>query len=121
MRGLHLTADLYRCRCEAGWLSDPARLGAWCAQAMRTAGLPPVGELFRAVPAPGGVAGTALLGDAHVGVHTWPAERAVTLDVFVCSVGDAPATARGLMTLLVDRFEPEWTEQRSLDRGEDET
>ena len=27
------------------------------------------------------------------------------------------AKARGLMYALVNRFQPEWTEQRSLDRG----
>jgi S-adenosylmethionine decarboxylase len=30
------------------------------------------------------------------------------------------AKARGLMFALVHRFQPEWTEQRSLDRGEEE-
>ena len=34
--------------------------------------------------------------------------------------GDNSARARGLMFALVNRFQPEWTEQRSLDRGEDE-
>jgi len=121
MHGLHLTADLYRCRCDAAWLSDAPGLGAWCQQAMRTVGLAPVAHLFEPVPAPGGVSGTAALGDARVGVHTWPAERAVTLDVFVLHSGDGPGKARALMTALVDRFQPEWTEQRSLDRGEDET
>jgi S-adenosylmethionine decarboxylase len=31
---------------------------------------------------------------------------------------DLSAKARGLMFALVQRFQPEWTEQRSLDRGE---
>ena len=35
--------------------------------------------------------------------------------------GDEPAfSSRGLMFALVQRFQPEWTEQRSLDRGSDE-
>jgi S-adenosylmethionine decarboxylase len=33
---------------------------------------------------------------------------------------DQSAKARGLMFALVNRFQPEWTEQRSLDRGEEE-
>jgi S-adenosylmethionine decarboxylase len=120
MHGLHLTADLYRCRCEASWLTDARALRPWCLQALASAGLQPANELFEALPAPGGIAGAVLLDDAHVVVHTWPAQRAVTLDVYVASAGDGPAKARTLMTALVDRFQPEWTEQRSLDRGDGE-
>ena len=70
---------------------------------------------------PAGVTATVLLAESHVCLHTWPAERAVTCDVYVCnSSGDRSARARGLMLALVDRFQPEWTEQRSLDRGEEE-
>ena len=51
-------------------------------------------------------------------LHTWPGQRAVTLDVYVCNFADDhSAKARTLMSALVDRFQPEWTEQRSLDRG----
>jgi len=120
MQGLHLTADLYRCRCDAAWLTDAGKLGPWCVQAMASVGLVPIEQRFAAVPAPGGVAGAVLLGHAHMGLHTWPAQRAATLDVYVCNAADAPAKARALMTVLVDRFEPEWTEQRSLDRGDGE-
>jgi S-adenosylmethionine decarboxylase len=120
VHGLHLTADLYRCRCDAAWLADARQLGPWCLQAMQAVGLQPVGEVFERVPAPGGIAGAVLLADAHVAVHTWPAERAATLDVYLGQAGDGPAKARALMTALVDRFEPEWTEQRSLDRGDGE-
>jgi S-adenosylmethionine decarboxylase len=44
----------------------------------------------------------------------------VNCDVYVSDVGgEHSARARGLMTALVQRFQPEWTEQRSLDRGEE--
>jgi hypothetical protein len=44
----------------------------------------------------------------------------VTADVYVCNFSaDHSAKARGLMYALVNRFQPEWTEQRSLDRGEE--
>lgn len=124
MKGLHLTADLYRCRCEAAWLTDAARLGAWCLAAIESVGLQPVQHLFHTFPgsdaATGHVTVTALLPESHVCVHTWPQERSVTCDVFVCDLGgDHSAQARGLMTALVERFQPEWTEQRSLDRGEE--
>ncbi len=123
MQGLHLTADLYQCRCDPAWLTDAARLGPWCAQAVQAAGLQPVNQLFHTFPAtprgPGGVTATVLLAESHLCVHTWPEERAVTLDVYVCNFGaDHSAKARALMDALVARFAPEWTEQRSLDRGD---
>ena len=121
MPGLHLTADLYRCRCDAAWLADADRLGDWCMEAVRSVGLQPAGRLFQPAAAPGGVTGAVLLAHAHVAVHTWPAQRAAALDVYLGDAsGSAPAQARALMTALVDHFQPEWTEQRSLDRSDDQ-
>ncbi|RYY98576.1 MAG: adenosylmethionine decarboxylase [Comamonadaceae bacterium] len=124
MNGLHLTADLYRCRCDPAWLTDAERLGAWCVAAVDAVGLVAVNRLFHTFPAtakgPGGVTATVLLAESHVCLHTWPEERAVTVDVYVCNFGaDHSAKARGLMEALVNRFQPEWTERRSLDRGEE--
>jgi S-adenosylmethionine decarboxylase len=125
MNGLHLTADLYRCRCDPAWLTDAERLGAWCLAAVESVGLEAVQHLFHAFPAtanaPGGVTATVLLHGSHVCLHAWPQKKAVSCDVYVCNAsGDHSAKARGLMTALVQRFQPEWTEQRSLDRGGEE-
>ena len=123
MQGLHLTADLYNCRCSPAWLTEATQLGNWCVAAVQAVGLQPVGQLVHTVPAPpqgpGGITATVLLAESHVWVHTWPENKAVTLDVYVCNFGaDHSAKARLLMQALVDRFAPEWTEQRSLDRGD---
>jgi len=125
MQGLHLTADLYRCRCEADWLTDAAKLGNWCLQAVQAVGLQPVDQLFHTFAGtdgnPGGVTATVLLAESHICLHTWPEKKSVTADVYVCNFsGDHSAKARGLMFALVNRFQPEWTEQRSLDRGNDD-
>jgi len=125
MKGLHLTADLYRCRCEAAWLTDAAMLGPWCLEAVHAAGLQAVGQLFHTFPATdrgrGGVTATVLLAESHLCLHTWPEQKGVTCDVYVSNLGgEHSARARGLMDALVHRFQPEWTEQRSLDRGEEE-
>ncbi len=122
MQGLHLTADIYNCRCDKAWLLDADKLGTWCAAAVRASGLMVVNQLFHTFPAtaagPGGVTATILLAESHLCVHTWPEQKAVTLDVYVCNFGgNHSAKAQALMRALVDRFEPEWTEQRSLDRG----
>src|SRR5438105_5246687 len=123
MQGLHLTADLYRCRCDAEWLTDARKLGDWCVQAIQAVGLQPVDQLFHTFPGtaggPGGVTATILLAESHVCLHTWPEQKGVTLDLYFCNFGDDhSAKARGLMFALVNRFQPEWTEQRSLDRGD---
>lgn len=120
MKGLHLTADLYQCRCDAAWLTDPQQLAAWCRQAVDAVGLEPVNELFQAAPGnAGGVTAAILLAESHVCLHTFPDKKAASLDVYVCHNGeDHSAKARGLMYALVNRFAPEWTEQRSLDRGD---
>ncbi len=125
MQGLHLTADLYRCRCDAAWLTDADQLGEWCVAAVRSVGLQAVNQVFHTFPATaagaGGVTATVLLAESHVCLHTWPEQRGVTADVYVCNFGaDHSARARELMALLVARFQPEWTEQRSLDRGGEE-
>lgn len=120
MKGLHLTADLYRCRCESHWLSDAEKLQDWCASAARAVGLEPLGHAF-VVTEDGGASGTILMAGAHVCLHTWPMEKAATADVYVGNTAtDQSARARGLMSALVQRFQPEWTEQRSLDRGDEE-
>src|SRR3569832_924376 len=122
MQGLHLTADLYQCRCDGAWLTDAQQLGDWCLQAVEAVGLEAVDHLFHTFPAsdarPGGVTATVLLRESHVCLHTWPGQRAVTADVYVCYFGgDHTAKVCGLLFAFIQRFQPEWTEQRSLDRG----
>ena len=123
MHGLHLTADLYQCRCDARWLTDAALLGPWCVESVHAVGLQAVGQLFHSFPAtpqgPGGITATVLLAESHLCVHTWPERGGVTLDVYVCNFGgDHSARAQALMNALIARFAPTWTEQRSLERGE---
>ncbi len=122
MQGMHLTADLHGCRCAAVWLLDAAALGAACADAVRAAGLQAVGQLFHSFPAtahgPGGVTATILLAESHLCVHTWPEQRAVTLDVYVCNFGaDHSGRARALMDALLALFDPATVQQHALQRG----
>jgi S-adenosylmethionine decarboxylase len=123
MQGLHLTADLHRCRCPALWLTDGLALGQHCLHAVEAAGLQAVAQLFHTFPAtrhgPGGVTATVLLAESHLCVHTWPEQRGATLDVYVCNFGgDHSARAQSLLNDLVALFEPEQVEQNRLQRGE---
>jgi S-adenosylmethionine decarboxylase len=123
MQGLHLTADLHGCCCDSHWLLDAQALGRACVDAVNVAGLQAVAELFHTFPAtghgPGGVTATVLLAESHLCVHTWPEQRAVTLDVYVCNFGgDHSAKAQALLDALVALFQPGQVEQHALHRGE---
>ena len=122
MQGLHLTADLHFCRCDASWLIDAERLGSWCVQTVLACGLQPVGQLFHRFPdsphGPGGVTATVLLAESHLCVHTWPENHAVTLDVYVCNFGgDHCEKAHALMDALLVLFAPERSDRHALQRG----
>ena len=122
MHGLHLTADLHHCACDARWLTDAPALGAACVQAVHAAGLRPVGELFHTFEptpdGPGGVTATVLLAESHLCVHTWPERRAVTLDVYVCNFSaDHSHAAEQLMNALLALLQPGHTERHALQRG----
>lgn len=122
MQGLHLTADLHECACDPQWLTDAQLLGQHCVQAVRTSGLQAVAQLFHTFPStshgPGGVTATVLLAESHLCVHTWPEQKAVTLDVYVCNFGsDHSAKAEALMAALCALFAPRAQRMGRLLRG----
>ena len=122
MQGLHLTADLHGCACDAQWLTDAQRLGERCVQAVQASGLQAVAQLFHAFPStehgPGGVTATVLLAESHLCVHTWPEQKAVTLDVYVCNFGgDHSAKAEALLETLCTLFAPGERRIERLQRG----
>ena len=122
MQGLHLTADLHQCQCDAAWLLDAKLLGAHCLQAVNSAGLQAVAHLFHNFPSTGlgppGLTATVLLAESHLCVHTWPEQHAVTLDVYVCNFGgDHSAKAHALMDLMLALFDAQRVHRHSLTRG----
>jgi S-adenosylmethionine decarboxylase len=123
MQGLHLTADLSRCSCDPALLTDAARLGALCVQAVEESGLQAVAQLAHTFPStaqgPGGVTATVLLAESHLCVHTWPETASVTLDVYVCKFGgDHSAKAHALLNALLQLFQPSHVQQNALLRGQ---
>jgi S-adenosylmethionine decarboxylase len=126
MQGLHLTADLHRCRCDPVWLTQAQTLGQYCTETVAEVGLQSVAQLFHTFPtavnapadSPGGITATLLLSESHLCIHTWPELTAVTLDVYVCNFGaDHSAKALALVDRLIALFQPESTEQHRLQRG----
>lgn len=122
MQGLHLTADLHRCRCEPAWLLDPEKGLAECLRAVRAAGLQAVAQLVHGFESPGlppaGYTATVLLAESHVCLHTWPESNAATLDVYVCNFSaDHSAKAHALMNHLLAVFDAQAVERHTLQRG----
>lgn len=123
MQGLHLTADLYGCRCAAALLAEPTRLADLCRTHTAAAGLTLVGEKWHKFSShagqPGGVTGMLLLAESHLAVHTWPERAGVTLDVYVCNfTEDNSAKARQLLEDLLAGFVPGQAQRQQLLRGE---
>jgi S-adenosylmethionine decarboxylase len=86
------------------------------------AGLQAVAKIFHtfspSAQGPGGVTATVLLAESHLCVHTWPEQRAVTLDVYVCNFGgDHSAKAQALMDELSALFAPGRVQEHRLLRG----
>jgi S-adenosylmethionine decarboxylase len=122
MQGLHLTADLSHCQCDAHWLTDAPRLLQWCVQTVQACGLQAVNQLAHTFPnsthGPGGITATVLLAESHLCLHTWPEQAAVTVDVYVCNFGaDHSDKARQLMHAVVALFAPQSVQHNALQRG----
>jgi len=123
MNGLHLTADLNGVEATLPLMLDPEALRALCQRAVEQADLGAVGELFhRFEPVPcceqTGITGVVLLAESHLAVHTWPELGGVTVDVYVCNLGqDNSAKAEALMGWLVAAFAPRDARLQRLQRG----
>ncbi len=122
MQGLHLTADLYGCRCAPTLLTDATELAEVCRAAVRRVELTLVDEKFFTFPdyqgEPGGVTGAVLLAESHVAVHTWPERAGVTLDVYVCNFStDNSSKAEQLLEDLIVAFAPRQQNTNRILRG----
>ena len=122
MQGLHLTADLHDCCCAPDLLVQATELATLCRRHTEAAGLTVVNEIWHGFPGmneqAGGVTGVLLLAESHLAIHTWPEQRAVTLDVYVCNFGaDNSARAHALMGALMPAFMATRIEQHALRRG----
>ncbi|HEY9396669.1 MAG TPA: polyamine aminopropyltransferase [Burkholderiales bacterium] len=115
MDGLHLVANLYRCKGSAAHFVDAEALRRFCLDSVNRVGLTVLGDLFHQFQgtdndptAPGGVTGCIVLAESHVAIHTWPELNAVTLDVYVCNyTQDNGPKAKQVVADLMELFKPE--------------
>jgi S-adenosylmethionine decarboxylase len=117
VRGHHWTLDLSGCACAPELLTRRDHLEAFSRQACLDAGLQVVGCLFHQF-VPAGVTGIVLLAESHLSIHTWPDQRFVALDVYVCNhLNDNTAKGLALVTRMRQAFCPAQSEQNELPRG----
>lgn len=115
--GLHLVGDLHGCRGNPQLMHEASYLQAFCLRAVADAGLTSVGTLFHSFGEGAGVTGVVVLAESHLSVHTWPEDRYVTLDVYVCShSADNSANAQRLFDAVLHAFEPTEPHLQRLER-----
>jgi len=118
MNGLHLIGDLTGCRCDLKILLDGEKFRERCLQMVRDAGLTIMDSTFRQFEG-SGFTGTVVLAESHLAIHTWPEQRGLTLDIYVCNFsGDNSEKARALFRALLDYFQPGEVARHEVDRGE---
>lgn len=122
MNGLHLIADIYRCRPSGELLTRRDTLEHLCVSECRNAGLSPLGAYFYQFEddagEPAGVTGTVVLAESHLAIHTWPETGDVTLDVYVCNFSrDNSERARRVFQRVIDALAPEEIVRHEVVRG----
>jgi spermidine synthase len=105
--GIHVVANLYRCRNQARYQTDAASLRQFCLDSINQSGLTALGDLFHSFEG-GGVTGAVVLAESHLAIHTWPELNSVSLDVYVCNyTQDNSDRARRVVDDLIGLFDPE--------------
>lgn len=122
MNGLHLIADLYRCKCPANIMLDRLTLEKICVSECQEAGLTPLGAYFYQFThddgQQAGVTGTVVLAESHLAIHTWPEDGHVTLDVYVCNFSrDNSDRARRIFDSMIALLSPEDADCHEVIRG----
>ena len=123
MQGLHLTAALYGCRCDAALLDDAQAVALLGCTLTHDCDLSVMADRWVTFPGlggqRGGVTGVVLLAESHVAIHTWPELGNVTLDIYVCNFsGDNSAKAEQLMQNLLQAYQADRVLRKRLLRGD---
>ena len=105
-QGTHLLCEWYGCDFSTPALNSASTLRLLCLDATALSGLNIVGDVFHQFE-PQGITGTVLLAESHLAIHTWPEERFVTVDVYVCNyMEDNTQKALKLYAALKAHFRP---------------
>ena len=105
-QGTHLLCEWYGCDFSTPALNRANTLRTLCLDATARSGLNIVGDVFHQFE-PQGITGTVLLAESHLAIHTWPEEKFVTVDVYVCNyMTDNTQKALKLYEALKAHFRP---------------
>jgi S-adenosylmethionine decarboxylase len=125
MNGSHYTADLMGCNLQRLLMHEA--IMTFVLEQVQLAGLHAVAHqsytFANSDTGPthtvnGGVTLTVLLAESHICIHTWPELLGVTLDVYVCNFStDNSKKAEQLFELLINWFEPTYSQKNNLQRG----
>jgi S-adenosylmethionine decarboxylase proenzyme len=117
MDGIHLLGEWYDCPAHTLEFTRAEALRALCLKAVADAQLTLVGDCFHQFE-PQGVTGTVLLAESHLAIHTWPENRFVSIDVYVCNLlHDNGEKARKLFHALEQALKPQRTKFHAIERG----
>lgn len=117
--GIHLMGDLRNCAAMTDLWHDAEALRRRCVELVGSVGLTSLGSYFHAFDS-GGVTGVVVLAESHLALHTWPEERYVTLDVFVCNYSrDNTEKAYHLFAAIAALFEPHAPAPQVVYRGKE--
>jgi len=117
MDGIHLLGEWYDCPAHTPELTRADALRSLCLTAVAEAQLTYVGDCFYQFE-PQGVTGTVLLAESHLAIHTWPENRFVTIDVYVCNLRhDNKEKAQRLFRALELALKPQRTKFHAIERG----
>ena len=118
MNGLHLIGDITGCRCDPQLLLDGKRFEEICVGMVQASGLTVMDARFHQFEG-SGFTGAVVLAESHLAIHTWPENKGLTLDVYVCNYSaDNSEKARQLFAEIVAHFEPTEVARHEVDRGE---
>lgn len=110
-------ADLFDCQGDFDLLQHLEPLRNACLLAVHSANLTIVGERFHQFE-PAGVTGVILLAESHIAIHTWPEQRFVSLDIYVCHFSaDNTAKAEQLLHDLIQTFDSKHPNVHRQTRG----
>lgn len=86
---LHIIVDILDYSSNINWLYDSERAEFYIQEAIRENGFQIIASTFHSFvldsECQSGYTGMIILAESHVSIHTWPEERKINLDVFVCS------------------------------------
>ena len=107
--GTHLLVDFW----DASHLDDVAVAEAALREAVRACNATLLHIHVHRFHENGGVSGVAVLGESHIGIHTWPEIGFAAFDVFMCGRCDPHAA----VPVLRSRFRPARESLRVQKRG----